>query len=80
MVDFELSLSFTALAFVELVPAAAVAAADTVAELTAFAFCEWPATALPGFSPLCAFDVISLLFALDVMPDVCGPFALLPPF
>lgn len=85
---FELSLSFVALAFIELVPAAddddaapaavlAAVAADTdVAELVAVAFCETFAALSPT-----TFDALSLLFEFDVMFDVCWfePFPLLPP-
>lgn len=72
---FELSLSFVALAFVELVPAtddvAATApdvAADTddVAEFVAVAFCD----TFVALSPI-TFDEPSLLFGFDVTFDAC---------
>lgn len=71
---FELSLSFVALAFVELVPAAddvataAEVAADTddVAEFVAVAFCD----TFVALSPI-TFDEPSLLFGFDVTFDAC---------
>lgn len=71
VVAFKLSLSFVTLAFIELVAGAAdvaAAAADTddVAEFVAVVFCE----AFVALSPI-TFDEPSLLFAFDVMFDVC---------
>lgn len=71
---FELSLSFVALAFVELVPAAndvatateVAADTDDVAEFVAVAFCD----KFVALSPI-TFDEPSLLFEFDVTFDAC---------